>query len=138
MRQKNSIHTECSTVNSDVHQNKRTALANVTKVVSAVYIICYTPFLVKKKTNKKLISVVSIHFSLVFFFRLILKLLSIKPIYKQMFHMLLCIWHMDFCFNVIYHYEQFSFAGARFLWRYYKFSDSRWNISSCDNGATIS
>lgn len=67
MRQKNSIHTECSTVNSDVHQNKRTALANVTKVVSAVYIICYTPFLVKKKTNKKLISVVSIHFSLVFF-----------------------------------------------------------------------
>lgn len=68
MRQKNSIHTECSTVNSDVHQNKRTALANVTKVVSAVYIICYTPFLVKKKkTNKKLISVVSVHFSLGFF-----------------------------------------------------------------------
>lgn len=55
MRQKNSIHTECSTVNSDVHQNKRTALANVTKVVSAVYIICYTPFLVKKKQTKNLL-----------------------------------------------------------------------------------
>lgn len=136
MRQKNSIHTECSTVNSDVHQNKRTALANVTKVVSAVYIICYTPFLVKKK--KKLLVLCQYILVWFFFFRLTLKLLSIKPIYKQMFHMLLCIWHMDFCFNVIYHYEQFSFAGARFLWRYYKFSDSRWNISSCDNGATIS
>lgn len=78
MRQKNSIHTECSTVNSDVHQNKRTALANVTKVVSAVYIICYTPFLVKKKTNKKLISVVSIHFSLGFFFSINLKVIKYK------------------------------------------------------------
>lgn len=136
MRQKNSIHTECSTVNSDVHQNKRTALANVTKVVSAVYIICYTPFLVKKKKKKLL--VLCQYILVCFFFRWILKLLSLKPIYKQMFHMLLCIWHMDFCFNVIYHYEQFSFAGARFLWRHYKFSDSRWNISSCDNGATIS
>lgn len=115
MRQKNSIHTECSTVNSDVHQNKRTALANVTKVVSAVYIICYTPFLVKKKKQTKNLLVLCQYILVWVFFRLILKLLSIKPIYKQMFHMLLCIWHMDFCFNVIYHYEQFSFAGARFL-----------------------
>lgn len=68
-----------------------------------------------KKKKKKLLVLCQYILVWFFFFRLTLKLLSIKPIYKQMFHMLLCIWHMDFCFNVIYHYEQFSFAGARFL-----------------------
>lgn len=78
MRQKNSIHTECSTVNSDVHQNKRTALANVTKVVSAVYIICYTPFLVKKKKQTKNLLVLCQYILVWFFFSINLKVIKYK------------------------------------------------------------
>lgn len=78
MRQKNSIHTECSTVNSDVHQNKRTALANVTKVVSAVYIICYTPFLVKKNKQTKNLLVLCQYILVWVFFSINLKVIKYK------------------------------------------------------------